>query len=230
MGIPARARADPDGAHRPRRRAARPLPREERDLAALAFEAEGRTWTLAEALDATYTDGFLVIHRGRIVSEIYRNGLTPAGTHLLMSVSKSITATTAGILAGRGLLDPESLVTAVLPELAGTAWEGATVRHLLDMRAGTRFNEEYADPTSDVRVYEQIYLWRPRVDAGLPEDAWTYMAGLRERPPPRRRVRLPLRSSRTCSDGWSSGAEAPASPRSSRARCGGRWAPSSTRR
>ena len=156
----------------------RPLPREERDLAALEFEAEGRTWTLAEALDATYTDGFLVIHRGGIVSEIYRNGLTPAGTHLLMSVSKSITATTAGVLAGRGLLDPESLVTSVLPELAGTAWEGATVRHLLDMRAGTRFNEEYADPTADVRVYEQIYLWRPRIDPGLPEDAWTYMAGL----------------------------------------------------
>ncbi len=156
----------------------RPLPREERDLAALEFDAEGRTWTLAEALDATYTDGFLVIHRGGIVSEIYRNGLTPAGTHLLMSVSKSITATTAGVLAGRGLLDPESLVTSVLPELAGTAWEGATVRHLLDMRAGTRFNEEYADPTADVRVYEQIYLWRPRIDPALPEDAWTYMAGL----------------------------------------------------
>jgi CubicO group peptidase (beta-lactamase class C family) len=156
----------------------RELPRAQRDLAGVAFEAEGRTWTLGEALDATYTDGFLVLHRGQIVTELYRNGLSPSGTHLLMSVSKSITATVVGILAGRGILDPEAAVTSVLPELAGTSWDGATVRHLLDMRAGTRFNEEYADPTADVRVYEQIYLWRPRVDAGLPDDACTYMAGL----------------------------------------------------
>jgi CubicO group peptidase (beta-lactamase class C family) len=155
-----------------------PLPREERDVSGLAFEAEGRTWTLAESLDATYTDGFLILHRGRIVSELYRNGLTPSGTHLLMSVSKSIVATVAGILSGRGALDPDAAVTAALPELAATSWEGATVRHLLDMRAGTRFNEEYADPTADVRVYEQVYLWRPRTEAALPEDACTYMAGL----------------------------------------------------
>jgi CubicO group peptidase (beta-lactamase class C family) len=156
----------------------RPLPRAERDLAGVAFEAEGRTWTLGEALDVTYTDGFLVLHRGRIVSELYRNGLTPSGTHLLMSVSKSIVASVAGILAGRGVLDPEGAVTAVLPELAGTSWEGATVRHLLDMRAGTRFTEDYADPAADVRVYEQVYLWRPRIDAALPADGCTYMAGL----------------------------------------------------
>jgi CubicO group peptidase (beta-lactamase class C family) len=156
----------------------RPLPREERDLARVAFDAEGRMWTLEEALDATYTDGFLVLHRGTIVSELYRNGLAPSRTHLVMSVSKSIVATVAGILAGRELLDPEGAVTAVLPELAGTAWEGATVRHLLDMRAGTRFTEDYADPAADVRVYEQVYLWRPRTTAGLPEDACAYMAGL----------------------------------------------------
>ena len=156
----------------------RALPRAERDLAGVAFESDGRTWTLGEALDATYTDGFLVLQRGEILTELYRNGLTPSRTHLLMSVSKSITATVAGILAGRGALDPDAAVTAVLPELAGTSWEGATVRHLLDMRAGTRFNEEYSDPAADVRVYEQIYLWRPRVDAGLPDDACTYMAGL----------------------------------------------------
>jgi CubicO group peptidase (beta-lactamase class C family) len=156
----------------------RPLPRAERDLIGVPFEAEGRTWTLGEALDATYTDGFLVLHRGTIVSELYRNGLSPSGTHLLMSVSKSIVATVAGVLAGRGVLDPEGAVTSVLPELAGTSWEGATVRHLFDMRAGTAFNEDYADPAADVRVYEQVYQWRPRIDTTLPEDACTYMAGL----------------------------------------------------
>ena len=62
-----------------RARRPRALPRDERDLAGVAFDAEGRTWTLGEALDATYTDGFLVLQRGEILTEVYRNGLTPAG-------------------------------------------------------------------------------------------------------------------------------------------------------
>src|ERR671934_240998 len=84
----------------------------------------------------------------------------------------------AGVLGGRGLLSPADLVTAHVPELEGTSFEGCTVRHLLDMRAGTRFDEEYANLDADVRVYEQVYLWRPRVDDSLPADATSYFATL----------------------------------------------------
>jgi CubicO group peptidase (beta-lactamase class C family) len=99
-----------------------------------------------------------------------------------MSVSKSITSTVAGVLAGRGMLDVGAEVTRVVPELAGTSFEGATVQQLLDMRTGTRFNEDYADLDADVRVYERLYLWRPAVPAagGAPEvqDALGYFATL----------------------------------------------------
>ena len=78
----------------------------------------------------------------------------------------------------QGLLATTDLVTSIMPELAGTAWEGCTVRHLLDMRAGTRFNEDYDDLLADVRVYEQIYLWRPRVTKRLPSDVTAYIATL----------------------------------------------------
>ncbi len=53
----------------------------------------------------------------------------------------------------------------VVPELEGTSFEGCTVQDLLDMRAGTRFNEDYEDLKAEVRVYEQVYLWRPRTTA-----------------------------------------------------------------
>ena len=70
---------------------------------------------------------------------------------------------------GQGRLHADDLVTAHIPELVGTSFDGATVRHLLDMRTGTSFNEDYsADLAADVRVYEQIYLWRPRTSASLP--------------------------------------------------------------
>lgn len=121
----------------------------------------GRRRRLTTFLRQTCTDGFLVLHRGRIVMEVYDNGMTPTSRHLLQSVSKSITGTVAGILADRGLLDVGRPVSDYVPELASTSFRDATVRHLLDMTAGTRFSEDYEDPESDIRRYESAAGWRP---------------------------------------------------------------------
>ncbi len=155
------------------------LPRDERDLSAIRFRAGGREMTVEQLLEHTWTDGFLVLHRGRIVTERYFNGMSPDTPHLLMSISKSVTSTIVGVLVSRGALDVSSRVTDVVPGLTGTSFEGATVQHLLDMRAGTKFDETYDDPEADVRVYEQVYLWRPRDGRPLPADALGYCATLR---------------------------------------------------
>jgi CubicO group peptidase (beta-lactamase class C family) len=155
------------------------LATEERDIAGLSFRSEDRELSIGELLGETYTDGFLVLYRGRIVTEQYFNGLAPDVPHLLMSVSKSVTATVAGALAGRGLLDASALVTDIVPELRGTSFEGATVQHLLDMRAGTRFDENYDNPEADVRAYERVYLWRPDDGRARPDDALSYFGTLR---------------------------------------------------
>ena len=154
------------------------LPRADRDLSKLRFRVGGRQLTLDTMLRETWTDGFLVLHRGRIVFERYHNGLTPDTTHIVMSVSKSIVSAIAGILVARGMLDPSASVTRVLPELSGTSFDCATVQQLLDMRTGTRFDEDYTNPKADVRVFEQVYLMRPRSDPDLPTDATEYFATL----------------------------------------------------
>jgi CubicO group peptidase (beta-lactamase class C family) len=151
---------------------------EHRDVLDLRLGIDGSGPSVEQLLDRTQTDGFLVLHRGRIVAEHYFNGMTPETPHLLMSVSKSITAAVAGCLAGRGLLEVDAPVTDFLPELAGTSFKGATVQQLLDMRTGTRFDENYANLEADVRVYEQVYLWRPRTDPSGPADAISYFATL----------------------------------------------------
>jgi len=158
----------------------RRLPRDEQDLGGIAFRYQGSELTVAELLAQTCTDAFMVLHRGRVAAEQYFNGMGPDTPHLLMSVSKSITSTVAGILAGRGVLDVSAEAAAIAPELAGTSFAGATVADLLDMRAGTRFSEDYADLAADVRTYEQVYLWRPR-DGGqvAARDAVEYFAALR---------------------------------------------------
>src|ERR1700756_4698977 len=102
--------------------------------------------------------------------------MQPDDVHLLQSVSKSITGTLTGVLVARGVLAPDDLVTAHVPELAGTSFDGATVRHLLDMRAGTRFDETYADPASDLRASEAQFGWAPGPRPA--RDAVAYLSGL----------------------------------------------------
>jgi CubicO group peptidase (beta-lactamase class C family) len=148
---------------------ARELPRAERDLGPVRFTTRSGQHTVDELLTRTYTDGLLVIHQGAIVTEQYFNGLRPGTPHLLMSVSKSITGLVAGALAGRGALDVTAPVESIVPELADTSFAGAQVQHLLDMRAGTRFAEDYDDPEAEISVSDQVYLWRP--DEGKPRPA-----------------------------------------------------------
>ena len=143
----------------------------------LRHAGPGRTGLAAERVLADdSTDGLIVVHEGDVVLEEYRRGMKPADVHLLQSVSKSITGTLAGVLAERHVLVPSDLVTAYIPELEGTSFDGATVRHLLDMRAGTRFDENYADPASDLRASEAQFGWVPGPRPA--RDALAYLSGL----------------------------------------------------
>jgi CubicO group peptidase (beta-lactamase class C family) len=139
-----------------------------RDVMGIDFPWAGRRMTVADMVEQTSTDGFLVLHGGRIAYEHYGPGMTATTTHLLQSVSKSIAGTVAGVLVGRGLLDPEAPVTSYVEELAGTSFEGATVRHVLDMRTGTAYDETYDAPASDVFLTEVLAGWRPPAIAELP--------------------------------------------------------------
>jgi CubicO group peptidase (beta-lactamase class C family) len=132
---------------------------------------------LADYLHNANVSGFLVLQSGSIRYERYHNGLAPDTPHLLMSVSKSIVASVTGILVDAGQLNTSDKLCDIIPELRNSAWEGATIDHLLDMRAGIRFDESYDDPRSDAFAYEQIYQWRP-LRQDLPSDIRQYMRNL----------------------------------------------------
>jgi CubicO group peptidase (beta-lactamase class C family) len=127
-------------------------------------------------LDDESTDGLIVVHDGEVVLEQYRRGMLADDVHLLQSVSKSITGTLTGILVDRGVLGVEDLVIDHVPELRGSSFDGATVRHLLDMRAGTRFDETYSNPDSDLRASEAQFGWAPGPRPAA--DSVAYLAGL----------------------------------------------------
>jgi CubicO group peptidase (beta-lactamase class C family) len=123
--------------------------------------AGGEALTLEQALKATSTDGLVVLHKGAIVLEHYANGMTLRSPHILMSVSKSMLGLLAGILVGRGALDVSRLVTDIVPEVRATAWAGATVGQLLDMRVGIAFAEDYLATSGPIVTYRKSTGWNP---------------------------------------------------------------------
>jgi CubicO group peptidase (beta-lactamase class C family) len=128
---------------------------------ALSFEA---------FLDETSTDGLVIAHRGQIVCERYANGMTAETPHILMSVSKSLLGLLAGILVARGDIEPDRPVTDVIPEVRATAYRGATLRHLLDMRVGVAFDEDYLATSGPIIAYRKAVNWNPLEPGETPTD------------------------------------------------------------
>ncbi|SDE24355.1 serine hydrolase domain-containing protein [Ruegeria marina] len=112
-----------------------------------------------DILAPTLTDALVVLHKGRVAHEVYRNGMVADDPHILMSVSKSMLGLLAGILAGKGLLDLEAGLTDYIPELAPTAYAGATVRQALDMRVGVEFSEDYTATSGPIIAYRKAANW-----------------------------------------------------------------------
>lgn len=133
-----------------------PLPAAPRsDLEAVTFKPLGseETVSFGQMIPRTYTDGILVLHRGRVIYEKYFGALTPERPHIAMSVTKSFVGTLAAILADEGRLDPSAPVTRYLPELKDTAYGDATVRQVMDMTIGVHYSENYADPKAEIWDY-----------------------------------------------------------------------------
>ena len=137
---------------------------------------DGNPTTVRQALPATQTDAFVVLRRGRIAAEWYGNGMDATTSHIVFSVSKSICGTLGGILADRGLLDPDDRIIDYIPELASSVYAGCTIRHLLDMAVGIAFNEDYEDPRGDVVRYRQAAGWDPLPAGEPPIDLRSFLA------------------------------------------------------
>src|SRR5262249_5921674 len=158
----------------------RELPRRPVTLDGLRVSsANGEALTLNAVLQATSTDALVVLHKGAIVLEHYANGMTEQSPHILMSVSKSMLGLVAGILAGRGALDLSRPVTDIIPEVRATAWAGATVGHLLDMRAGVAFNEDYLASSGPIIAYRKSAGWNPLEPGETPSDLRAFFLNMK---------------------------------------------------
>ena len=122
---------------------------------------DGGMLDFAGFLDATDTDGLVVLKDGAVIAEHYANGMTAASPHIFMSVSKSVLGLIAGILADQGVLDLAAPVERVIPEVAATAFAGASLQQLLDMRVGIDFDEDYLTTEGPIIAYRKATNWNP---------------------------------------------------------------------
>lgn len=129
-----------------------PLPSATVPLGDVPFTDRGIAHHLEDYLELNRVAGLLVLDHGRIALERYRFGNGPRTSWMSMSIAKSITSTLIGAAVKQGAIASLSdSVTHYVPALGGSAYDGVTIRDVLMMASGVRWNETYTDPRSDRR-------------------------------------------------------------------------------
>jgi CubicO group peptidase (beta-lactamase class C family) len=122
---------------------------------------EEAQWPLDRWLAESSSDALLVAHRGQLVHEWYVDGEIEFNPHIVFSVSKSITATLAGVLVDQGLLDPVKPVVDYIPELADSGYRDASLQQVLDMVVRIDFIEDYLATSGKFIEYRTATAWHP---------------------------------------------------------------------
>lgn len=149
------------------------------DLDSVAFTPLNRStsMTWAESLGANYTDGIVVLHRGRIVFEKYFGALTPERPHVAFSVTKSFFGTLASILVAEGKLDRETTIARYIPELAKSGFGDATVGQVLDMTTAIDFTENYTETAPpSMMAYSRSTGFASRNREAGPRSIYSFLA------------------------------------------------------
>jgi CubicO group peptidase (beta-lactamase class C family) len=129
-----------------------------------------------------------VLKNGAIALERYALGVTSQSRSMSMSMAKSITSTLIGVAIKEGKIGSlDDAVTRYVPTLTGSAYDGVTVRNVLMMASGVKWNETYTDSSSDRRhLLEAQIAQKPgaamALMASLPRAAapgsrWNYSTG-----------------------------------------------------
>ena len=140
-----------------------------------------RAMTWAESLSSNYTDGILILHKGKIVYEKYLGCLYESGKHAAMSMTKSLTGLLAEILVAEGRLDNKAKVSSIIPELENSAFGSATVRQVMDMTTALDYSEDYSNPKADIWIYSAAASPLPKAkDYKGPNGYFEYLQTVRK--------------------------------------------------
>jgi CubicO group peptidase (beta-lactamase class C family) len=157
----------------PRASTPMPLPPAAAPLGTVSFSDRGNRYDLEDYLELNRVAGLLVLKEGRVSLERYRFGNSERTRWMSMSIAKSITSTLIGAAVKQGhIASVSEPVTRYVPSLAGSAYESVSVRDVLMMSSGVRWNETSTDPASDRRRLLEAQI------SQVPGSALAVMSGL----------------------------------------------------
>jgi CubicO group peptidase (beta-lactamase class C family) len=124
---------------------------------AVTYSFGGHEHTIADFAARTDTTGLLILKGDQIVFEGYYQGADRQDTFMSFSTGKSFVSTLVALAVGDGSIKSiEDPVVRYLPEVAGSAYEKAKIRDVLQMSSGTSYTEEYEDPKSDIAQFARL--------------------------------------------------------------------------
>jgi CubicO group peptidase (beta-lactamase class C family) len=141
-----------------------------------------------EYMATQQTAGLVIVQDGKVRFERYGLGFDAAGRWTSFSVAKSFTSTLVGAAIQDGYIQSlEDKVSRYIPGLRGSAYDDVSVRQLLTMSSGVRWNEDYEDPNADVAQFNNAKP-EPGMDATVsymrklprahpPGEVWHYNTG-----------------------------------------------------
>jgi CubicO group peptidase (beta-lactamase class C family) len=112
-----------------------------------SYQVDGKKIPAREFAERTYTDALLILKHGKIIHEKYFNRANENTHFISYSMAKSFNSIMAGIALGEGKLASTNVqITKYMPELKDTAYDGLTLKHLLQMRTGAPYNDDFFVP------------------------------------------------------------------------------------
>jgi len=172
----------------PRGGAVRALPRAPAPINNVHFQSRGEEYDLFDYLADNRVAGLLVLKDGKVAFEDYELGAGPDTRWISFSMAKSVASTLVGVALKQGLIGSlDDPLTRYLPQLKGGAYEGVSVRNIMQMASGVKWNETYTDPHSDRgKLLDKQLEQKPGAilaymntlsSAGAPGSIWNYSTG-----------------------------------------------------
>jgi CubicO group peptidase (beta-lactamase class C family) len=128
-----------------------PLIPANRDLDGFQYRFNKKKYSINDYMDLNNTAGLIAIKKGKVILERYKLGNNADSRWISFSVAKSVVSMLIGAALKDGYITSlDDPVVDYLPRLRGSTYDGVTIRNILNMASGVRWNEDYVDPNSDV--------------------------------------------------------------------------------
>jgi len=168
-----------------------PLPKAKHQLTSVSYTYQGKKHSFSDYVRNQDPQGLLIVKDGKVVMEKFYHGNTRKTLWTSRSVGKSIVSTLVGVAIKQGkIASLDDDITVYEPDFKGTAWQGVTLKQLIQHTSGVTWNEDYADPASDFStltqceaqpdtytcVYNLVHGLK-RDPAIKPGEVWSYNTG-----------------------------------------------------